>query len=374
MKKMKKTLLLIFLSLNLQVYSQLMKYIDKTSITDKKELNSLISNIYTKDFSNLSSDINLTFNSSVLPNCATLVSPIDNATNVALNYQDLFPFPTTKILYATLNFLITENNPSITGVKFNFGTNSSSFGSSATLPPNFSNIFVGAYYNTTYYWQIIPTGLLGDATGCPIFSFTTGPSPGFCFNGSLSPTETLTPSVCDGVTLNTISYSGPLGHYANVNVIAGQTYKFASDVATDIITISDFSGNSVFNYGTTPVTWTATNSEVIRFYTHINNNCNDATTSSTRTRTIICGGSLTTNNFELFKLKSYPNPVKDILNLTFDKNFSNVSIYNSLGQEVISKSINNTESKIDMSKLAFGVYVVKVTSENEVKTLKVIKE
>jgi hypothetical protein len=47
---------------------------------------------------------------------------------------------------------------------------------------------------------------------------------------------------------------------------------------------------------------------------------------------------------------------------------------NLLGQEVITKSINSNQSQIDMSNLPQGTYLVKVTSENQVKTIKVIKE
>lgn len=74
------------------------------------------------------------------------------------------------------------------------------------------------------------------------------------------------------------------------------------------------------------------------------------------------------------KVVVYPNPVKDILNLSFDKEISKVSILNLLGQEVISKSMSSNEGTIDVSNLPIGTYVVKVTSENLVKTLKIIKE
>jgi hypothetical protein len=46
---------------------------------------------------------------------------------------------------------------------------------------------------------------------------------------------------------------------------------------------------------------------------------------------------------------------------------------NLLGQEVMVKSINATQSQIDMSNLASGSYLVKVTADNKVKTIKVIK-
>jgi Secretion system C-terminal sorting domain/GEVED domain/Cleaved Adhesin Domain len=81
-----------------------------------------------------------------------------------------------------------------------------------------------------------------------------------------------------------------------------------------------------------------------------------------------------TDTFSSINFKSFPNPVKDILNLSYDKNITGVSILNLLGQEVLSIKNDNQEVKIDMSGLTAGVYLVKVNADNEVKTIKVIKE
>lgn len=70
----------------------------------------------------------------------------------------------------------------------------------------------------------------------------------------------------------------------------------------------------------------------------------------------------------------YPNPVKNILNLSYTKNISDVKIFNILGQEVLTKSINADNAQIDMSNLPAGNYLAKVTSNNAVKTIKVIKQ
>ncbi len=77
----------------------------------------------------------------------------------------------------------------------------------------------------------------------------------------------------------------------------------------------------------------------------------------------------TSNNFSF-----YPNPVKDILNISFSKTISQVNIYNIVGQEVAVKSINDTQSQIDMSNLSRGTYVVKITSEGLTQTIKVLKD
>jgi hypothetical protein len=45
-----------------------------------------------------------------------------------------------------------------------------------------------------------------------------------------------------------------------------------------------------------------------------------------------------------------------------------------LGQEMVAKSINANQGSIDLSNLATGSYMVKLTSESGVKTIKVIKQ
>jgi hypothetical protein len=84
--------------------------------------------------------------------------------------------------------------------------------------------------------------------------------------------------------------------------------------------------------------------------------------------------NMATNSFESAAFKAYPNPVKNILNLSYDKNISNVAVFNLLGQQVITKTVGANQSQVDMSHLASGTYMVKVTAENQVKTIKVVKE
>jgi hypothetical protein len=79
-------------------------------------------------------------------------------------------------------------------------------------------------------------------------------------------------------------------------------------------------------------------------------------------------------NFDLKNFVLYPNPVKDILNISSETTITNIAIYNLLGQEVMTKSVNDTENSIDVSNLTSGTYFVKVTADNTVKTSKIIKE
>jgi len=70
----------------------------------------------------------------------------------------------------------------------------------------------------------------------------------------------------------------------------------------------------------------------------------------------------------------YPNPVKNTLTLNAQNTIENVTMYNMLGQEVLTATPNNVDSVIDMTSLQNGTYFVKVTIANTTKTVRVIKQ
>ncbi|HOT92134.1 MAG TPA: hypothetical protein PLJ78_08035 [Anaerolineae bacterium] len=104
------------------------------------------------------------FDATTPPPCATGLGPADGATDVLLN--------------AALKW---DGNSSslVTGYYINFGTddpptnlrNHVNLGSVTTYdPPGYMEAM------TTHRWQIIPYNSAGEATGCPVWSFTTGSS------------------------------------------------------------------------------------------------------------------------------------------------------------------------------------------------------
>lgn len=92
------------------------------------------------------------------PNPVSIVSPADNAINVPLS--------------APLNW--SSDDMFLTGYKVHFGLSNppplAQNTGSSTYDPNLT-------YSTTYYWQIIPFNAAGDASNCPVWSFTTQPNP-----------------------------------------------------------------------------------------------------------------------------------------------------------------------------------------------------
>lgn len=87
------------------------------------------------------------------------------------------------------------------------------------------------------------------------------------------------------------------------------------------------------------------------------------------------GSFLNNDSFNQLKTISvYPNPTNNILNLTIDTN-AKVEIYNLLGKVIAIKNINVGNSKIDLSNYPSGMYLLKVTNENnQTKTIKIAKQ
>jgi Ig-like domain CHU_C associated/Secretion system C-terminal sorting domain/FG-GAP-like repeat len=197
-------------------------------------------------------------------------------------------------------------------------------------------------------------------------------------NGSWSPAinnttttlYTFTPTAGQCATSTTMSITinavvaAPTGA-ANQTFCAGETVGNLAVSGTSVVWYNAATLGTIVSNSTVLVAGTT------YYASQTISNCD----SNTRLAVIVSnGGCLANETFELLNLKVFPNPVKDILNLSFDKEISNVSIFNVLGQEVISKSIKENESKIDMSRLPSGTYFLKIYSDNLVKTVKVIKE
>lgn len=83
--------------------------------------------------------------------------------------------------------------------------------------------------------------------------------------------------------------------------------------------------------------------------------------------------TLGTNDVAMSGLKVYPNPTTGILTIENAQAISGVEIFNLTGQIVRVKTVNELATTIDMSGLASGTYLVRVTSDAATKTLKVIK-
>ncbi|WP_297333649.1 T9SS type A sorting domain-containing protein [Flavobacterium sp.] len=83
---------------------------------------------------------------------------------------------------------------------------------------------------------------------------------------------------------------------------------------------------------------------------------------------------LSTESFDSAAFRYHPNPVKDVLTLNYSNAIENVVVYNLLGQSVLERSGSSNAMQLDMAQLSAGTYIVKVTSQGAVKTIKVAKQ
>ena len=76
--------------------------------------------------------------------------------------------------------------------------------------------------------------------------------------------------------------------------------------------------------------------------------------------------SLGTNDFELESyFKIYPNPAANVLNIDVKKqiNVSSISIYNTLGQQILVIPNAQYTKQVDVSNLKTGNYFIKLNSD-----------
>lgn len=82
---------------------------------------------------------------------------------------------------------------------------------------------------------------------------------------------------------------------------------------------------------------------------------------------------LNNESFQFNGLKVYPNPTNNLIYINNSENISRINILNLSGQVLSNKIYDSKSITLDVSEYSSGVYFVKITSNNESKTVKVIK-
>lgn len=84
--------------------------------------------------------------------------------------------------------------------------------------------------------------------------------------------------------------------------------------------------------------------------------------------------TLATKTFALANINMYPNPANNVLNIDAKSSIENVSIYNLLGQEVMSETVNKQSTSLNIANLQSGVYVVKTAIDGNIASSKFVKQ
>lgn len=323
----------------------------------------------------------------VAPSCA---SDINVATNTECgNFASLFTW--SEVPGADF-YKLTIGTTSGTGTTINIG--------------NVTSYAFEGNFGTTYFYTLVPENSFGPATGCVEGTFTTFSEGCYC--------EAISEGNMDGdgitnLTVGNESFEIPLLSYIDLTededavvVVQGQTSSVAITFETGFTYNShvwvDWNDNYTFEPSEKMFTGESDNDipfvldasfmvpataplgvHRMRIGTadggqETPNPCYSDSYGITIDLNILVQDSLGTVGFDKNTFNVYPNPVKDVLNVSFTQNISNVAVYNLLGQEVLVKKMNDNKGQVDMSSLPIGTYLVKVNTENAVKTIKVIKE
>ena len=70
----------------------------------------------------------------------------------------------------------------------------------------------------------------------------------------------------------------------------------------------------------------------------------------------------------------HPNPTSQVIHLNASKDIETIVVYNLLGQKIMDSHIGSVTSEWDVSNLAIGTYILKVTIEGQTGTYRIIKK
>ena len=331
-------------------------------------------------------DVELKVTPNVIPACATGLQATPNTT--CGNFAN-------QLSWAP----VTDS----TGYYVTIGTTSGGTDIANAVSVSANNYSFLGTINTQYFWKVVPFSGAGAATGCAIQSFTTVATGCYCpsvptsndGSGITNATVGTSPFViADVMYVNNTTTAVAVEPGTNTNV----QLVFATGYDYDINIWIDFNNDFDFNDA----------GELVKTgiaCTNVNPNTVDASflmplTAPTGAHRMRIGtadlgqvppapcysGSygvtldfkvdttLGSNSFDTSNFVAYPNPVKDVLNLSYKTAISNVKVINLLGQEVVNAKATTNDVQVNMSALNAGVYIVNVTVDDIVHSIKVIKE
>jgi len=89
---------------------------------------------------------------------------------------------------------------------------------------------------------------------------------------------------------------------------------------------------------------------------------------------VIEDSSLSVKELSAFNFSIFPNPVKNVLNISAAKTIDKIEIYNVLGKRVLNKEVGLKQGNISVSHLNKGIYIAKVAVGGIIGTYKIVKQ
>ncbi|SFN77059.1 Por secretion system C-terminal sorting domain-containing protein [Paenimyroides ummariense] len=80
------------------------------------------------------------------------------------------------------------------------------------------------------------------------------------------------------------------------------------------------------------------------------------------------------NDFDLSKLKYYPNPVSDQLTITYTEAITNVEVFDLNGRMVMKRNFDNETVQLDFSTLSSGTYMLNIKTKENSQFIKIVRK
>lgn len=361
----------------------------------------------TVDFYSFIDNVRIKQEVTALPGCATISSPANAATGVSVRPKITWGAVAGAEAYKVKIGTTPGSSNIYTGTTFN-----------TYFTPASSSVFP---QNTTLYATVTPTNALGDATGCPEISFTTGANPlaPYCgpltaklgifqisnvqfsdmTNASTSTTEAheiftnKIASVNRG-TSYPISFTATGANASarfgfTVFIDWNQNGSFADPGEAYFVT-SNFAGGtgttvSVNKNIAVPATATLGNTRMRVKYQYnssttsvraeLSDPCSDVSQGQVEDYTISVQDQLATSEVGMNKkaeVSVYPNPFKDILKISDTKGVKSIMVSDVSGRQLKTLKASN---ELNLSDLGSGLYLITLQMEDgTTKAIKAIKK
>ena len=312
---------------------------------------------------------NITTNGAGCPNTATLNLVVTNASIDFANLQ--FPASASICEGGTMTAYGQVYEPGFTeaagqaaGIDVEFGYNSANTNPNTwtTWTPATFNVQVG---NNDEYQATTSNALTGGTyyytfryklSGCSTWQYG-GDNNGF-WNGTTQNSGVLT------ITAATIS--GSTTQVINGGVAADATIEDIVVTSNGTVTWFASSADAAANTNPLPAGTVLVDGNIYYGVTNIGS-CRSTTLAVTVT--VVLG----TSSFDLSQLNYYPNPVKDIFNVKYNKEIISVDVYDLTGRKVIEMKPNTLEVQLNMTNLSSAMYIVRLQSVDGITELKVYK-
>jgi hypothetical protein len=83
---------------------------------------------------------------------------------------------------------------------------------------------------------------------------------------------------------------------------------------------------------------------------------------------------LAVTTFDTPKVSLYPNPTTGLVTILAGSTIETMTVFNVLGQEMLSQKGNSASETLNISNFKSGVYLVRTTSNGKIATSRIVKE